>query len=123
MGLEPRPNLGSRLRQPPQTRQGGGKIKVRQWISSVGFNRTPQPTDCLLLFAEMKIGYSGDKVPVVNERIARTEAQRLADVILGFLEPTRESSWPLQLFHARKANFYPVLAHARIPPCPEQLCW
>ena len=58
---------------------------MRGRIIPVGFNGSEEPIRRLLLLAEEKFGHPGKHTPLVDLRIARTEAQRLLDMSLGIL--------------------------------------
>ena len=81
-------NCGPSLLQPAEMRQGGGEIEVRDRKISVGLDGATQPRDRLLVGAEVQLGDACERQPEIDECIARTEAERLLDMSLGFLAAT-----------------------------------
>ena len=77
-----------RLVKSTKLREGGGQVKIRRRIISVGLDRPPKPRDRLLLTAEVELRHARDSHPGVSHRIARTEAQGLGNVSLCFFGAT-----------------------------------
>ena len=90
VGLSARPALTaeSRLVQSAKLREGGGQHKMWMRIISVGLDRPPKPRDRLLPTAEVELRHARVDHPDVSQRIARTEAQGLGNVSLGFFGAT-----------------------------------
>ena len=57
---------------------------------SVDFDGAPEPRDRLLVSAELQLGEARESHPGHDFHIARTEAESLLDMALGFLAATQE---------------------------------
>ena len=68
----------------PSCARRGGQQKIWVRIISVGLDRPSKPRDRLLLIAELVLRQTRASHPNVSQRIARTEAQGLGNVSLGF---------------------------------------
>jgi hypothetical protein len=79
---------GMRLVQSTKLREGGAHPEMRNRITSIGLDRPSKPRDCLLPTAEAIFRNSRDCHPDISERVARTEAQGLANVSLGVFGAT-----------------------------------
>ena len=79
---------GMRLVQSTKLREGGGQIKICGRIISIGLDRPAKPRDRLLIFAEVELRQAREIHPDISHRIARTEAQGLSNVCLGFFGAT-----------------------------------
>ena len=81
---------GTRLVQSAKLRQGGGQVKIRYRIISVGLDRPPTPRDRLLPTAEVELRQAHVCHPNVSRRVAWTEALGLGNVSLGFFGAAEE---------------------------------
>ena len=82
------PGCGTRLVKSTKLREGGGQVKICWRIISIGLDRPPKPRDRLLPTAEVVLRQARISHPAVSHRIARTEAQGLANVSLRFFGAT-----------------------------------
>ena len=82
---------GMRLVKSTELREGGGQHEIRWRIVSVGLDRPSTPRDRLLVTAEVEFREARGTHPDVCQRIARTEAQGLANVSLCFFGATHEN--------------------------------
>ena len=73
---------GVRLVKSTELREGGGQVQIGRRIISIGLDLPPKPRDRLLPTAEVELRKARRIHPDVRLRIARTEAQRLANVSL-----------------------------------------
>ena len=71
-----------------EPRESNGQAKMGFGIVSIGLDRSPTPQHGLLAIAEVIFRNSGLSEPRVSRRIAWAQAQRLANVSLGFLGAT-----------------------------------
>ena len=79
-----------RLVQSTELRECGGQAKMYDRIVSVGLYRPSVPWDRLLLTAEVELCQARYIHPEVSHRIARTEAEGLDNVSLGFFGATNK---------------------------------
>ena len=82
MKLKARPCCSACLTQLTEMRQCSGKIEVRYGIISVGLDGPSQPCDRFGICAVPQLGHTDIQHPVVDEHIARREAERIRD--MGF---------------------------------------
>ena len=75
---------GMRLVNSIKLRKGGGQHEIWKRIISVGLDRPSRPSDRLLVTTEVEFRYAPDTHPGVCQRIARAEAEGLANVCLSF---------------------------------------
>lgn len=79
---------GPRLLHPAEMRKGRSKTEMCERKIPVGFDGTTELQDSTLIAAHIEFGESRESYPDIGVRIARTEAERLVDVSLGFLSMT-----------------------------------
>ena len=77
-----------RLVQPTKVREGGGQQEIWCRIISVGLDRPSEPPGCLLKTAQSGLRDASETLPGMGIRIARTEAQGLANVSLRLFGAT-----------------------------------
>src|SRR5271169_1552614 len=83
---------GTRLVLPTKLRQSGRQLKMSQGEISVGFDRPSKTRDRFLPKTEVALRCARGRHPGVGGRIARTEAQGLANVTLCFFGPTDKNA-------------------------------
>src|SRR5271169_3368266 len=91
------PDLGTRLVKSTKPRERGPQHKMCLRRISVGLDRPSTPRDRLVAKAEVVLRDGREGHPTVSRCIARTEAQGLDDVSLGFFGET-----DVNLTHADK---------------------
>ena len=77
-------DCGMRLVQSTKQREGGGQLKICRRKISVDLDRPSKPRDGLLVTTEVELRRARRIHPDISHRIARTKAQGLANVSLGF---------------------------------------
>jgi hypothetical protein len=71
-------------------RQSGGETEMRERKIPVGLDGTTKPRDRILIAPHIEFGEPREIYSDIGVRIARTEAERLLDMGLGFLAATDE---------------------------------